>query len=117
VKIIRCPGNTYFDEHVDTEEPDIPDATSYVRYLVGEPGQNFSIEVKLKTGYIFRHAVGVEASFALWSEEHTPVSEAFILQPIDYEGATKEEFTVILETPMLLQASAAITSLLVANLL
>lgn len=98
VKIIRRPDNTYFDEHVDTEEPDIPDATGYVRYLVGEPGQNFGIEVKLKKGYNFGRAVGVEASFALWSEESTPVSEAFIPRPVDYEGAIKEDITVILET-------------------
>lgn len=51
VRIIRRPQSTYFDEHVKVGDRLSPEATECERYIVGEPGQTYAVEVTIKKGF------------------------------------------------------------------
>ena len=53
VRIKRYPEKTYFDEYVKTGDREESSATSCDRYIVGEDGVRYTIEVTLKKGFSF----------------------------------------------------------------
>ena len=53
VRIKRYPEKTYFDEYVKTGDREKSSATSCDRYIVGEDGVRYTIEVTLKKGFTF----------------------------------------------------------------
>lgn len=53
VRIKRTHNNTYFKEYVKSGDREDQDATSIDRYIVGESGTKYSVEVTLKEGFKF----------------------------------------------------------------
>jgi hypothetical protein len=53
VRMKRFPEGTYFDEYVKTGERDKPTATECDRYIIGESGVKYTIEVTLRKGFNF----------------------------------------------------------------
>ena len=53
VRIKRYPEKTYFDEYIKTGDREKPGAASCDRYMVGEDGARYTIEVTLKKGFRF----------------------------------------------------------------
>jgi hypothetical protein len=53
VRIKRYPEKTYFDEYVKTGHREKSSATSCDRYIIGEDGVRYTIEVTLKKGFDF----------------------------------------------------------------
>jgi hypothetical protein len=51
VRIKRIPQNTYFKEHVKVGDRQKPDDFECDRYIVGEPGQKYAVEISIKEGF------------------------------------------------------------------
>jgi hypothetical protein len=51
VRIKRIPHNTYFEEHVKVGDREKPDAIKCDRYIVGEPGQQYAVQITIKKGF------------------------------------------------------------------
>jgi len=68
VRIKRYPDKTYFDEYVTLSEREEVKARKCDRYIVGEEGVTYSIEVTLKAGFNFGDFTCVRASVCLASQ-------------------------------------------------
>jgi hypothetical protein len=53
VRIKRYPEGTYFDEYVKNGERDKSSAKKCDRYIIGESGVKYTIEVTLRNGFNF----------------------------------------------------------------
>jgi hypothetical protein len=53
IRIKRYPEGTYFEEHVKTEVIDWYGDNERERYIIGESGTKFTVEVTLKKGFYF----------------------------------------------------------------
>jgi hypothetical protein len=51
VRIKRIPQDTYFKEHVKVGDREKPDAVECDRYIVGEQGQKYAVEITIKEGF------------------------------------------------------------------
>jgi hypothetical protein len=51
VRIKRIPQNTYFKEHVKVGGREKPDAIQCDRYIVGEQGQKYTVQITIKKGF------------------------------------------------------------------
>jgi hypothetical protein len=51
VRIKRIPQNTYFEEHVQVGDREKPGAIECDRYIVGELGQKYAVEITIKDSF------------------------------------------------------------------
>ncbi len=93
VRIRRHPEKTYFNEYVKVGDREKTDATSCDRYTIPEPGQMYTIEVKLKRGYNFESSNRVKATLRL-PRVASPISALAIHPPEDYENFTSVDITI-----------------------
>ena len=96
VRIKRYPEKTYFDEYIKTGEREKTAATTCKRYIVGEGGVKYTIEVTLKKGFMFGEFHSVQAQLKVPGKT-SPVSHKNIRRPADYKDGIKEKITTELE--------------------
>lgn len=96
VRIKRYPEKTYFDEYVKTGDREKSSATSCNRYIVGENGVRYTIEVTLKKGFSFGDFEFVRAKLYIPGEED-PISQEYVCRPEDYEDGIKSDITTELQ--------------------
>ena len=96
VRIKRYPEKTYFDEYVKTGDREEPSATSCDRYIVGEDGVRYTIEVTLKKGFSFGDYGVVRARLFIPGHE-VSISENDVHKPEDFENGIKSDMTTELQ--------------------
>jgi hypothetical protein len=96
VRIKRYPEKTYFDECVKTGDREEPSATSCDRYIVGEDGVRYTIEVTLKKGFSFGDYEVVRARLFIPGHE-VSISENDVHKPEDFENGIKSDMTTELQ--------------------
>lgn len=92
----RYPEKTYFDEYVKTGDREKSSATSCDRYIIGEDGVRYTIEVTLKKGFSFGEFDVVQALLFVSGQEKS-VSHKNLRRPSDFEGGIKEDMKTELE--------------------
>ncbi|KAH8755874.1 hypothetical protein F5882DRAFT_482007 [Hyaloscypha sp. PMI_1271] len=97
VRIKRYPEKTYFDEYIKTGEREKTAATTCKRYIVGEDGVKYTIEVTLKKGFMFGEFHCVQAQLNVPGKIDS-VCRKIILRPADYKDGIKEKITTELES-------------------
>jgi hypothetical protein len=80
VRIKRCPDETYFDEYIDFENREKPDATRCKRYIIGEEGKRFIVQATLHKGFDFGEYKKVQLQLWLPGMSY-PVSSVDIKRP------------------------------------
>lgn len=96
VRIKRYPEKTYFDEYVKTNGREVPGSRRCDRYIVGEGGVRYTIEVTLKEGFDFGTYSQVQVQLGLPRHNDT-VSFKDIYKPNHSEGGIKEKLSTELE--------------------
>ncbi|KAE9374198.1 hypothetical protein N431DRAFT_464480 [Stipitochalara longipes BDJ] len=96
VRIKRYPDKTYFDEYIETEDREQPGANSCSRYIMGEDGVKYTIEITLKKGFKFGEFSQVQAQLVLSGKDDS-VCHKDIYRPADYEDGIKTDITAELE--------------------
>jgi hypothetical protein len=96
VRIKRYPEKTYFDEYIKTGEREKTAATKCKRYIVGEDGVKYTIEVTLKKGFMFGEFHSVQAKLKVPGKTDS-VCHKNIRRPADYKDGIKEKITTELE--------------------
>jgi len=92
VKIQRQPDKTYFDEYVKTGNREIPNAQTYERYIIGEHGTIFEIEVTLKVGYKFRDYERYRVYLYIGDvQQKSKISFVSLNRPAKHENGIKED--------------------------
>jgi hypothetical protein len=96
VRIKRYPEKTYFDEYVKTGDREEPWAMSCDRYIVGEDGVRYTIEVTLKKRFSFGDYEVVRAKLYIPGHEDS-ISENDVHKPEDFENGIKSDMTIELQ--------------------
>jgi hypothetical protein len=96
IRIKRYPEKTYFDEYVKTKDREESSATSCDRYIIGEDGVKYTIEVTLKKGFRFGDYDVVQAQLFIPGQEKG-ICSTNIRRPADHEGGIKTDLTKNLE--------------------
>lgn len=96
VRIKRYPDKTYFEEHIKIGDREKPGATSCGRYIVGEEGVTYTIEVTLRKGFTFGEFDRVQALLFIPGLEGT-IAFKDIFRPADCKGKIKEDIIAELE--------------------
>ena len=82
VCIKRHPQKITFEEYVKIGDRPKPDAKSCTRYIVGEEGVTYTVEVTLRKGFIFGDYTRVDAKLCLPGQKD-PISSIYIHPPPD----------------------------------
>jgi hypothetical protein len=96
VRIKRYPEKTYFDEYVKTGDREKSSAIACDRYIIGEDGVRYTIEVTLKKGFTFGEFDRVQAQLFVSGHKRS-TSFRNMWRPADYEGGIKTDLTTELE--------------------
>jgi hypothetical protein len=87
VRIKKYPEKTYFDEYIKTGDREEPSDTSCDRYIIGEDGVRYTIEVTLKKGFSFGNYDVVQAQLFIPGQEKG-ICSTNIRRPADHVGDT-----------------------------
>ncbi|KAH7377948.1 hypothetical protein BKA64DRAFT_750362 [Cadophora sp. MPI-SDFR-AT-0126] len=96
VRIKRYPDGTYFDEHIKVEEREKPGAEECTRYIVGEAGMRYTIEVTLRKGFDFGKDDRVQAQL-FFPGIKSSICYLDVFKPLGLAGLTTEDITKRLE--------------------
>jgi hypothetical protein len=96
VRIKRYPEKTYFDEYVKTGDREKSSAISCDRYIIGEDGVRYTIEVTLRKGFDFEDFNIVQAQLCVPGQEES-ISFKNIQRPADYKDGIKKDLMTELQ--------------------
>jgi hypothetical protein len=94
VRIKRYPEGTYFEEHVKTERRERDWDQDRERYIIGESGAKFTIEVTLRKGFYFVEYDVVQAQLFLPGRDDS-VTRIHINKPSDLDGKRRTTSDII----------------------
>jgi hypothetical protein len=82
IRIKRYPDGTYFDEYIKLDNREQQGGTACYRYIVGEDGVRYTIEVTLKEGFTFGNFDQVQVQLNVQGQEEE-VCVKNIFRPTD----------------------------------
>jgi len=98
VRIKRYPEGTYFDEHVKTKHREWDCDDERERYIIGESGVKFTIEVTLRKGFYFGGYDYVQAQLFLpGRDESVSCIEIYKPSDLNWKGRTTSDIIEELE--------------------